>query len=92
LKTQIKTLEVINPSDYDKESPIRPNFKLSERVLSYPLNKEPGMKSEKSTISMNEICEPEDFTPFKSNYDLEQIEEEKEIGLNHQNTSGLSQK
>lgn len=46
-----------------------------------PKSRDPNAKSEVSVISMDGICDFEDYVPFKPSYDLEQIDEEKAVGL-----------
>jgi len=49
--------------------------------VTSPMAKDPFSKSEVSAVSMNEIMEFEDYIPFHPTYNLEQIDEEKAVGL-----------
>jgi hypothetical protein len=53
--------------------------KLANNQFQKP--KEAFSKSEMSAVSMNEILDFEDYVPFKPNQNLEQIDEEKALGL-----------
>ena len=59
-----------------------PKKKISQSFNHAGLNpKDTIQKSEKSVVSVNEILEFEDYVPFRPAYNLEQIDEEKQVGL-----------
>lgn len=58
-----------------------PKKKISNPLQNVINMKEPFIKSDISAVSVNEIMDFEDYIPFRPTYNLESIDEEKQMGL-----------
>jgi hypothetical protein len=72
-------------SNWDKRNSatfaVRTPVRGSVLYKNSPRMKDSFIKSGVSAVSMDEICDFEDYIPFKPSYNLEQIDEEKAVGL-----------
>ena len=63
-------------------------YRNSQVYVNSPNINHPFAKSEVSVVSMNEICDFEDYIPFRSTFNLEKIDEEKPVALEEQKSNG----